>query len=572
MMKEIKVLLSNCNNISKLKFVIFSLINSLFETISLALIFSIILLYFQNSQKLDFSIFSLDLKTINLNIITSFFIFIIITKTIYLNFFSWWRNSFVFKFNTEMSNKIFKSYLNRNYEFHLEKDSSEFVRNTFSETRIYSTILDIILKSFSEIVLLTFIIIFLFYYNFYITFLALLINLLIALLFISITKKKLVNFGNLKVLYVKNVLKNIREGYDYIKEIKIYNLKNFFINKFDKNIKEVNRTQKWSSIIIDFPKNSLELLILFFFGIIYFIFSITNFEISNTEIVILIISYGTASLKIIPSSLRLINYFSTISNSMASIKEINKQLIFKKNDDGKDIKIYNKKNFIEIKNLSFSYFNNKKFIFKNLSFKMNTGEIIFLKGESGIGKSTLINLVCGLIKPKDGKITCNNIDISQNLNKWYDGISYVSQGSRLLDETILNNIVFENSIDQKKLDYAIKISNSNKFIDNYDEKLNYIVGENGSNLSGGQAQRIILARAIYKRPKILILDEFTSALDNENEKEIFKSLETLKNDCIILISSHNPIVSSISDKIFELRRSDDDHKKIILEEVRQQVL
>ena len=376
----------------------------------------------------------------------------------------------------------------------------------------------------------------------------------------------------MKVLYVKNVLKNIREGYDYIKEIKIYNLKNFFINKFDENIKEVNRTQKWSSIIIDFPKNSLELLILFFFGIIYFIFSITNFEISNTEIVILIISYGTASLKIIPSSLRLINYFSTISNSMASIKEINKQLIFKKNDDGKDIKIYDKKNLIEIKNLSFFYFNNKKFIFKNLSFKMNTGEIIFLKGESGIGKSTLINLVCGLIKPKDGKITCNNIDISQNLDKWYDGISYVSQGSRLLDETILNNIVFENSIDQKKLDYAIKISNSNKFIDNYDKKLNYIVGENGSNLSGGQAQRIILARAIYKRPKILILDEFTSALDNENEKEIFKSLETLKNDCIILISSHNPIVSSISDKIFELRRSDDDHKKIILEEVRQQVL
>ena len=86
------------------------------------------------------------------------------------------------------------------------------------------------------------------------------------------------NFGSLKVLYVKNVLKNIREGYDYIKEIKIYNLKNFFINKFDKNVKEVNRTKKWSSIIIDFPKNSLELLILFFFGIIYFIFSITNFE------------------------------------------------------------------------------------------------------------------------------------------------------------------------------------------------------------------------------------------------------------------------------------------------------
>ena len=569
MMKEIKVLLSNCNNISKLKFVIFSLINSLFETISLAIIFSIILVYFQNPQKLDFTIISLNLNTINFNIIILSFVLIIIIKTIYLNFFSWWRNSFVFRFNTEMSNKIFKSYLDRNYEFHLEKDSSEFVRNTFSESRIYSNTLDVILKSLSELLLLTFIIIFLFLYNFYITFMALFINLFIALLYVGITKKKLVNFGSLKVLYVKNLLKNIREGYDYIKEIKIYNLKNFFINKFDKNVKEVNRTQKWSSIIIEFPKNSLELLILFFFGIIYFIFSITNFEISKTEIVILIVSYGTASLKIIPSSLRLINYFNVISNSIASIQEINKQIIFRNIENNKNIKIYDKKNFVEIKNLNFFYPNNKKFYLKNLNFSMSTGEIIFLKGESGIGKSTLINLVCGLIKPKDGKITCNDNDISQNLNKWYEGISYVSQGSRLLDETILNNIVFENPIDQKKLEYAIKISNSNEFINNYEKKLDYLVGENGSNLSGGQAQRIILARAIYKRPQILILDEFTSALDNENEKKIFESLKALKNDCIILISSHNSFVSSISDKIFELKRSNKDYKKIIFEEVKK---
>ena len=569
MIQGIKILLSNCNNINKLKFVTFSLINSLFETISLAIIFSIILIYFQNPQKLDFTIISLNLNTINFNIIILSFVLIIIIKTIYLNFFSWWRNSFVFRFNTEMSNKIFKSYLDRNYEFHLEKDSSEFVRNTFSESRIYSNTLDVILKSFSELLLLTFIIIFLFLYNFYITFMALFINLFIALLYVSITKKKLVNFGSLKVLYVKNLLKNIREGYDYIKEIKIYNLKNFFINKFDKNVKEVNRTLKWSSIIIEFPKNSLELLILFFFGIIYFIFSITNFEVSKTEIVILIVSYGTASLKIIPSSLRLINYFNVISNSIASIQEINKQIIFRNIENNKNIKIYDKKNFVEIKNLNFFYPNNKKFYLKNLNFSMSTGEIIFLKGESGIGKSTLINLVCGLIKPKDGKITCNDNDISQNLNKWYEGISYVSQGSRLLDETILNNIVFENPIDQKKLEYAIKISNSNEFINNYEKKLDYVVGENGSNLSGGQAQRIILARAIYKRPKILILDEFTSALDNENEKNIFESLKALKNDCIILISSHNSFVSSISDKIFELKRSNKDYKKIIFEEVKK---
>ena len=198
MIQGIKILLSNCNNINKLKFVTFSLINSLFETISLAIIFSIILIYFQNPQKLDFTIISLNLNTINFNIIILSFVLIIIIKTIYLNFFSWWRNSFVFRFNTETSNKIFKSYLDRNYEFHLEKDSSEFVRNTFSESRIYSNTLDVILKSFSELLLLTFIIIFLFLYNFYITFMALFINLFIALLYVSITKKKIGEFWEFK--------------------------------------------------------------------------------------------------------------------------------------------------------------------------------------------------------------------------------------------------------------------------------------------------------------------------------------------------------------------------------------
>ena len=569
MIKEIKILLSNCNNISKLKFVIFSLINSLFETISLALIFSIILLYFQDSQKLGFSILSFDLKTIDFNIIALFFIFIIIAKTIYLNFFSWWRNSFVYNFNTRMSNKIFNSYLDRDYEFHLKKDSSEFVRNTFSESRIYSSTLDIVLKSFSELTLLAFIIIFLFFYNFYITSIALVINLSMGLLYISLTKKKLTNFGSLKVLFIKDLLQNIREGYDYIKEIKIYNLKNFFKNKFDKNLKAVNRSQKWSSIIIEIPKNSLELFILFFFGLIYLIFSIINFEISNTDIIVLLASYGAASLKIIPSSLRLINYFSSISNLIPSIKEINIQLLFKNPVSKKNIEINDKKNFVEVKNLNFSYENNNKFYLGNLNFSMHTGEIIFLKGESGIGKSTLINLICGLIKLRDGKITCNNNDISQNLDNWYEGISYVSQGSRLLDDSIVNNITFANQVDQTSLDRAIKISNSDKFINDKDKKLDHIVGENGSNLSGGQAQRLILARAIYKNPKILILDEFTSALDSENEKQIFKSLEILKKDCIILISSHNSFISSISDKILELKRSQDNYKKIYLKEVRK---
>lgn len=568
MLKDIKILLSNCSNTNKLKFIFFSFLNSLFETFSLALIFSIILVYFQNSQYVNFIFFSINLDIINLNILILFLIFLIIIKTIYLNFFSWWRNNFVYEFNTLISNRIFNSYLNRNYEFHLKKDSSEFVRNTFNESRIYSSNLDIILKLFSELLLLFFIIFFLLFYNFFITSISLIIIFSIAFLYISLAKKFLENFSNYKVLYVKNLLKNIREGYDYIKEIKIYNLKNFFTNKFDKNLKEVNKASKWSAVIIDIPKNTLELFVLFFFVTLYYFFSTINFKISDTEIQILIASYGAASMKIIPSSLRLINYLSSVRNSIASIREVNEQFAFKNIELKKDLKIYDTHNEIVVKNLNFSYENSKKFHLDNICFDIKTGEIIFLKGESGIGKSTLLNLISGLIKPTNGKIKCNNIDISQNIIEWFEGISYVSQGSRLIDDTIMNNIILENSLDKKKLDYAIKISNSDKFINEHDEKLNYMVGENGSNLSGGQSQRIILARAIYKKPKILILDEFTSALDDENEKEIIMSLSELKKDYIILISSHNSFISSVSDKTFELKRSIENHKRIIVERVK----
>lgn len=567
MLKEIKILLSYCSNINKFKFIFFSLLCSLFETFSLALIFSIILIYFQNSQDFNFLFFSLDLNSVNFNTIIFSLVFVIFLKTIYLNFFSWWRNDFVYKFNTEISNKIFDSYLNRDYEFHLDKDSSEFVRNTFNESRVYSSNLDIILKSFSELALLFFILIFLFFYNFNITLISLIVTFSIALLYIILTKKRLKSFSKSKVLFVKNLFKNIREGYDYIKEIKIYNLKTFFTNKFDKNLKELNSVTKWSAILIEIPKNSLELFILFFLGILYYFFSSVNFEISQTNFAILIASYGTASMKIIPSSLRLINYLSVISNSIVSLKEINNQLSFKNFEINKKLELYSLQNFVEVKNLNFSYENNKKFYLDNLNFKMKTGEIIFFKGESGIGKSTLLNLICGLIKLKKGEILCNNNDISSDYSGWFEGISYVSQGSRLIDDTILNNIIFENSHDQSKLDYAIKTSNSHEFVNNHDKKLDYIVGENGSNLSGGQAQRIILARAIYKNPKILILDEFTSALDTENEKKILKSLEALKKDRIILISSHNSFVSSISDRTLELKRSLDDYKRILIKEI-----
>jgi ABC-type bacteriocin/lantibiotic exporter with double-glycine peptidase domain len=220
-------------------------------------------------------------------------------------------------------------------------------------------------------------------------------------------------------------------------------------------------------------------------------------------------------------------------------------------------KDYNFKNHIKFENLSFKYKNTQKFIFKNLNLILKKNSMIGILGPSGSGKTTFVNLITGLIKPCDGKILIDDKqDINNDIFSWQSKIGYVPQSIFLFDGTIEENVSFGSdteNIDQVKLLNAIKLSQLDKFINEQKDGLKTLIGENGAKISGGQIQRIGIARSLYRNNEILILDESTNSLDEETEKKFFKSLINLKGNRTIIIISHNKENLKNCDKIYNIK-------------------
>ena len=209
--------------------------------------------------------------------------------------------------------------------------------------------------------------------------------------------------------------------------------------------------------------------------------------------------------------------------------------------------------------MSFQYPNKERKILNKLNFEIKKGERIGIKGETGVGKSTLIDLLLGFLTPTEGQILIDNKNIHLNLNKWRSLIGYVPQKINVINGTIKDNILFGSTdyseeIQNKKLQDSINISEFEQVIAGFKNGFDTIVGDKGLDLSGGQLQRLAFARALFKDPDILILDESTNALDLEIEKKLFNNLIKNKNEKTIIMISHNLETLKFCNSVFELKR------------------
>ena len=213
------------------------------------------------------------------------------------------------------------------------------------------------------------------------------------------------------------------------------------------------------------------------------------------------------------------------------------------------------RNNIELKNVSFGY-SAKKTIIKNLNLDIKFGEIIGIKGTSGAGKTTLVNLMLGLLNPDKGEILIDTKNLNEYVKGWQKIVSYAPQRTYILDDTIKRNICFEEedkNIDIKYFNSILALSSIDKLTKDLDDNVDTFIGENGSQLSGGQIQRIGFARAIYKNPKFIVLDEITSSLDNNNEQIILDSVKSLSQKMTVLLISHREEPLKICNRVFELK-------------------
>jgi len=268
-----------------------------------------------------------------------------------------------------------------------------------------------------------------------------------------------------------------------------------------------------------------------------------------------------SSIRIIPSinriiiSLQNINFSEPTFNSILIDlnQETKKNLESSLQTGGNKIKFEKE---IEFKNVFFTYPKSTKPILKNINFSIKKHEFLGIVGETGSGKSTFVDLLIGLLSPTKGTITVDGKNINGNLKGWKEKLGYVPQNFYLLDESIKNNVAFgykENELNIEKVKSSIDKSQLTKFVKNLKDGLLSNVGERGVNISGGEKQRLGIARALYNDPDILVFDEATSSLDLETEKRILETLIEIKKNKTIIFVTHRTSSLSYCDKVFKIQ-------------------
>ena len=551
----------------KKKSLIFSIlliISAILETIGIGMIYQILKIitdatFIDNNYYLSSLGSYLKIDNIDIILIFLFLILIIfIIKNSLIIFFPQWQQKTLDYFDNYFSDRLFGYYINQSYEKYLKNHSSVYVRNLTYEMSNFKGAIQQLITLISESIILLIITCFLLYIDPIASLIIFLIICLVSSLYlfgpINVFLKK---WSKQRLHFSSKYTKYLIQGLASVKEIRVYQSENETRSEHYINKKNVNDLTKHLVVLNSIPRNLFEVITIFILGSFMAYFLIN--EKSLVTIVPLAGVYLAAAYKFLPSIVKIINSLNTLKFLSASVNHIYSELNMAKIIENNDIK--NKTDLIktfkkiEFKNVNFSYMGTKKKIFKDVSIKIKKGEIVGIKGESGSGKSTFMNLMLGLLKPTSGQILINDKDLRKLNKDWLKILSYVPQNIYITDNSIFRNVGFGKKIYEINKSKVITILKELKIYKDIRSKgMNKNLGERGSSFSGGQAQRIVFARALYKNPDVIFFDEATNGLDKKNEQNIFKLLLKLKDKKTLIISSHNQNLLNICDYVFDVQK------------------
>ena len=552
------------NHKKKLLILVFLLIIGMFlETIGIGIILPILQIILEPNIIYDVIFFKgiLNYLGIDQNEKIIFFVLGILIavyfiKSIYLILLTFIQKRLLANISRYLTNTLFSSYLNEEYSFHLKNNSSVLTKNLQVEVSLFTSYLSSIISIITEGVLLIAVVCTIIYFEPVAAITLFLFFSILALLFHQLTKTKISKWGQEREKADKHLLKNIFESFSGIKEIKLLNKEDYFQKLLEKQTKLKADIYTKQLTLNSIPRHYLELVSISGVVLIILVSLSYSSELKNVITTLGICLAGT--FKIIPSFNRIIGSFQNIKFNKPSLDLIYDEVYSLKRKIKKRVKQtgIEFKDHILIKNLQYSYLNSSKRVLNKINLNIDKGSTIGIIGSSGEGKSTLVNILIGLLNPTKGEIKVDNklLDTS-NLKAFQGLIGYVPQDIFLIDDSIKNNIalgIHSNEISSNRIDKCIKDSQLSKFTNSIPEGIETVVGERGVKLSGGQKQRIGIARALYNDPDILVLDEACSALDIEIEKEVMKSINLLKRKKTIIIISHRYSSLRECDKILKM--------------------
>ncbi len=491
--------------------------------------------------------FDLNSKEDTLFFFLKFFCGVYITKNIYLILFHYLEGRFIYSFVRDISSKLYKGYIMRSYKAITQENSSNIISKLTNELNVVQNYLTSLLNIYTEVTIFIFIFIFvLIFYSSKILLLLIIFGLVIFLFFLMFYRKIKSLGKNRKNYEILRAVK-IQESVGGIKDIKIRNKENEFSLNYFSLANQISTFFYKYYAIQKIPRLYLETSIIICLSLLTFF--LYNKEVPINEIFTILAINFAIFLRLLPSVNKIVNAINTHNWSKQSAyeiinlskKKINKKKIFKGQF----------KKELTFKKLSYGYGDKKNLIINNLDLTIKKGDKVALIGNSGIGKSTFVDVLCGLLSPVKGDI---KIDGKSLLNKSsFNLISYAPQTPFLFDDTLYYNVTLDHKINDKKLkrfDEILHICELTDFhLSNKRKSKNYTLGDKGVKISGGQKQRVGLARSLYSINEILILDEPTSSLElNLEKKIILKILKNFANKTIIAIT-HKESVAKKFDKI-----------------------
>ena len=484
-------------------------------------------------------------KTFSITVMTQL-ILVFVLKNVFLYIQQKLTYAFVYTNQFRTSERMMRNYLRRDYEFYLSADTAVVQRSITSDVNnMYALILSL-LQLMSDGVVSVFVIAYCFATNGTMTILLAVVLAALMLIVKGILKPIMYKAGKDNQDYYSGLFKWISQTVQGIKEVKVGGREQFFVDEYRRCGKGyVDAVQKYT-LYNNIPKLLMEsICVAAMVG--YMIFLVAT-GMPTDDMLSVLSTLAAAAFVLLPCVNR-INYqlnsiayfepfFMGVSDNLQD--EISGDKVDMTFAAGKAEKLPVKK-CIELKNITYAYPGTEKLIFDHAGLTVPIGAAVGVVGTTGAGKSTIVDILLGLLKVREGEVCADGVDIRENYRGWLRNIGYIPQMIFMLDDTIRNNIAFgidKDEIDEDKVWEVLREAQLDDFVRSLPEGLDTGIGERGIRLSGGQRQRISIARALYHDPEVLVLDEATSALDNDTEKAIMDSINKLHGKKTLIIIAH----------------------------------
>lgn len=488
------------------------------------------------------------------------FLGIIITKNLFLFSVAWLQSRFLINKYLCVSTDLYSSYLNSPYSFHLKKNTASLQQHTECVGAVVNGLMFPALTIFTEIAVTATIIIALFWIDIVSTaFITVSFATMVGVFYIM-TRIKLKEWGLMRNFHRAKTIQQINQGLGGIKETKILQKEDYFIKEYVKHLKETVNIDHKEKVMLQAPRLYIETItVILIVGIMLYFINYGN----DPQIFLIKMSlFAIAAIRIMPS-------FGRISTSMSTMRiytpaldtliedlETTKKIHVIENSITDKVGIrFNRE--IELKNITFGYESNKEFNIDNISLEICKKQSVAFVGPTGAGKTTVVDIIIGLLTPISGGIEVDGKDINSGLRFWQNQIGYIPQNIYLTDNTICRNIAFgitDEKIDKEKVSKAVQLAQLGNFISGLPYGLDTEIGERGIRISGGERQRIGIARALYNDPEVIVMDEATSSLDNETERAFMDAIRDLGGKKTIIIIAHRLTTVQHCDKIFFLEK------------------